>query len=273
MKNNTADSPWVIFKLLEQQYAVSANQVKEMVRMPKVVSIPKAPDYVRGVMNLRDKVICVIDLRKKMGMPSFKDETCELVELLKQREQDHKNWIIELESSVKEKREFKLATDPHKCAFGKWYDNFSTENRILENCLKKFDAPHKKIHSIAVEVKSLEKNNDFEGAFQIIDQTKTNELARMIQLFEEARTLLTEDQKEIALILEKEDRLVALAIDSVETIEKLSPADIEDLPQMITTGGNKEISALGKREKEQGLVQLLEINHIFNDTKISASEE
>ncbi len=268
MNNTITDSPWVIFRLLEQQFAVSTNNVKEMVRMPKVVSVPQTPDYFRGVMNLRGKVIPVVDLRKKMGMTSFQDETRDLVELLIQREEDHKNWIVELESSVREKREFKLATDPHKCAFGKWYDKFSTENRILENCLKKFDEPHKKIHSIAVEVKKYEKNNDFKGAFHIIDQTKTNELARMIELFEEARTLLTEDQKEIALILENGGKFIGLAIDAIETIEKLSVEDIEEVPPMIATGGNEYISALGKRKEGQGLVQLLEVEHIFSDTNI-----
>ncbi|MCP3945064.1 MAG: hypothetical protein GY710_26800 [Desulfobacteraceae bacterium] len=265
MKNLASDSPWVIFRLIEQQFAVSANQVKEMIKMPKVVSIPKTPNYFRGIMNLRGRVIPVIDLRKKMGMTSFLDETQDLIDLLIQREQDHKNWIIELESSVKDRREFKLATNPHECAFGKWYDNFSTKNKILEYCLKKFDTPHKKIHSIAIEVKTHEKKNDFDGAFHIINKTKTNELAHMIKLFEEARNLLTEDQKEIALILEKKKKFIALSVDAIETIEKLSLADIEEVPPIMATGKNPYISGLGKRNTGKGLVQLLTIEPIFND--------
>ena len=260
--------PWVIFRLLEQKFAVSAKQVKEMVKMPTVIPVPKAPDYFRGVINLRSKVIPVIDLRVKMGMPSFQKEIQGLIDLLTQREQDHKNWIAELESSVKEKREFKLATDPHKCAFGKWYDTFTTENRILGTCLKKFDVPHKKIHSIAVDVKNKENKNDFKAAFKIIEKTKQDELAQMILLFEEARTLISDDQKEIALVLENSDHYVALAVDAIETIEKLSLADIEDMPQLITTQADDIISAIGKRENEKGLVQLLEVASFFEDTNI-----
>ena len=268
----THQMPWDIFRLLEQQFAVSAGRVKEMVKMPKVVSVPKTPDDFRGVMNLRGKVIPVIDLRVKMGMASFQDEIQALVDLLAQREQDHKNWIKELESSVKEKREFKLATDPHQCAFGKWYDTFTTKNRTLDNCLKKFDAPHKKIHSIAIEVKALEEKNDFDGAFGIIRQTRKNELAQMILLFEEARNLLIEDQKEIALVLEHNEQSVAFAVDAIDAIEKLSVSNIEDMPDMVISHGNEYITSIGKRDNKKDLVQLLEIQAIFDDQELDYSK-
>ena len=138
----------MIFRLQGEQFAVSTNHVREMVAMTKVVTVPRAPHYIRGVINLRGQVIPVIDLRLRMGMTSLVDEAEDLIALLDQREQDHKNWIAELESSVRERREFKLATDPHKCAFGKWYDNYKSDNRVLANCLTKFDEPHQKINVI-----------------------------------------------------------------------------------------------------------------------------
>ena len=83
-----------------------------------------------------------MDLRVRLGMIPLKKEIDDLVDLMKQREQDHRKWLEELESSVRQQREFKLATDPHKCAFGKWYDTFTTDNLTLGHALKKFDQPH-----------------------------------------------------------------------------------------------------------------------------------
>ncbi len=261
-------SPWVIFRLLEQVFAVTVDQVREMVKMPKIVSLPQMPAYVRGVINLRDKVLPILDLRVKLGMSSLQQETKDLVSLLEQREQDHKNWIKELESSVKETREFKLATDPHKCAFGLWYDNFTTVNRILDTCLKKFDTPHKKIHAIAIEVKAYVEKDDFDTAFKVIDQTKNHELAQMVTLFAEARRLLLEDQKEIALVIEYNNSSVVLAVDAIESIEKLSLTEIEDLPDITTTIDNDCIAAIGKRMNEKGLVQLMDIDSLLKDTTL-----
>jgi purine-binding chemotaxis protein CheW len=263
----STDMPWVIFHLLDEQFAVSANHVREMVAMPKVVPVPQTPDYIRGVINLRDQVIPVMDLRLRMGMTSLVDETEDLIQLLDQREQDHKNWIAELESSVREQREFKLATDPHKCAFGKWYDNFKTENRILAGCLRKFDAPHQKIHAIAVNVKGMEEKEDFDSAYEIINRTKEGELAEMIRLFSEARSLLRESNREIALVLEWKEKTMAIGVDSVEAVEKFSESNIEDMPEVTSILDNECIAGVGKRGQDNDLVQLLDVGKIIGQEK------
>ena len=259
MNKLSSNMPWVIFNLLEVQFAVSANHVREMVAMPKLVSVPLTPDYIRGVINLRGQVIPVMDLRMRMGIKSIVDEAENLIQILDQREQDHKNWIVELESSVHDRREFKLATDPHKCAFGKWYDNFKTDNRILSGCLKKFDAPHQKIHGIAIKVKELEEKEEFDAAFKIIHRTKEVELAEMIKLFSEVRSLLMESNNEIAVVLESDKRTMAVAVDSVETVEKLAETNVEELPETICTLDNEYIAGIGKRSKDDTFVQLLDV--------------
>ncbi len=272
MSEISTDMPWVIFHLQDEQFAVSANHVREMVAMPKVVSVPQAPHYIKGVINLRGQVIPVIDLRLRMGMTSLVDEAEDLIAILDQREQDHKNWIAELESSVRERREFKLATDPHKCAFGKWYDNFQTDNRILASCLTKFDAPHQKIHAIAIEVKGLEENEDFDPAYELINRTREGELAEMIKLFSETRSLLRESNREIALVLEWKEKTMAVGVDSVETVEKLSESNIEEIPGAVSTLDNACVAGIGKRGKDNELVQLLDVGKLIGQEKELAIE-
>ena len=268
----STDMTRVIFHLQYEQFAVSANHVREMVAMPKVISVPQTPNYIRGVINLRGNVIPVIDLRLKMGMTSLINETEDLITLLDEREQDHKNWIAELESSVRERREFKLAIDPHKCAFGKWYDNFKTDNRILAGCLTKFDAPHQKIHAIAIKVKGMEEKEDFDSAYEIINRTKEGELAEMIKLFSEARSLLRESNREIALVLEWKEKTMAVGVDSVETVEKLSESNIEEMPEAVSTLDNECIAGIGKRGKDNELVQLLDVGKLIGQEKELAIE-
>ncbi len=272
MENISTDMPWVILRLKDQPFAVSSNYIREMVVMPKIASVPQTPSYIRGVINLRGQVMPVIDLRARLGMTSLVDETEDLINLLNQREQDHKNWIAELESSVKERREFKLATDPHKCAFGKWYDNFTSESRILKNCLMKFDEPHKRIHAIAIEVKKLEGMEDFDSAYSIIERTKQGDLAEMIFLFSEARDLLREYNREIALVLEWQKKTMAAAVDSVETVEKLSKSDIEEMPEAICTLDNECVVGIGKRGKDDELVQILNVGMLLDQENQMASK-
>ena len=55
---------YVAFRVGAQPYALPIATVREIVRPPEIASVPQSPDYVAGVMNLRGRIIPVIDLRK-----------------------------------------------------------------------------------------------------------------------------------------------------------------------------------------------------------------
>jgi purine-binding chemotaxis protein CheW len=58
----------VSFNLGNEEYAVDILRVQEIIRMAEITPIPNAPLYVEGVINLRGKVIPVVNLRKKFGL-------------------------------------------------------------------------------------------------------------------------------------------------------------------------------------------------------------
>lgn len=58
----------VVFQLAGEFYAVDIHQVREIIRVPEVTRVPRTPDFVEGVINLRGSVIPIIDLRKRFGM-------------------------------------------------------------------------------------------------------------------------------------------------------------------------------------------------------------
>lgn len=60
----------VIFKIAEEEFAAEINQVKEIINPTNITKVPMAPVHVFGVINLRGKLITIIDLHKKLG---FKD--------------------------------------------------------------------------------------------------------------------------------------------------------------------------------------------------------
>lgn len=56
------------FKLDNERFAVDVDKVIEILEVPKITKIPKAPDYMQGVINLRGNVLPVIDIHIKFGM-------------------------------------------------------------------------------------------------------------------------------------------------------------------------------------------------------------
>ncbi|HUK25596.1 MAG TPA: chemotaxis protein CheW [Terriglobales bacterium] len=55
------------FQVGRETYGVPITSVHEIVRVPEITAVPDAPEYMEGVINLRGKIISVIDLRKRLG--------------------------------------------------------------------------------------------------------------------------------------------------------------------------------------------------------------
>lgn len=61
------------FRLAREEYGVEILKVQEIIGMMNVTRVPRTPEFIRGVVNLRGKVIPVIDLRIKFGLPVGED--------------------------------------------------------------------------------------------------------------------------------------------------------------------------------------------------------
>lgn len=72
---------YLTFTLDDETYGIGILKVKEIIGMLPVTSVPRTPDFVKGVINLRGKVIPVTDLRLKFGMAAmaYTDRTCIIV--------------------------------------------------------------------------------------------------------------------------------------------------------------------------------------------------
>lgn len=72
---------FLTFKLGEESYGVAVLKIREIIRMQKITLVPQMPHYVKGVINLRGKVIPVIDMRLKFGVGSdaVTERTCIVV--------------------------------------------------------------------------------------------------------------------------------------------------------------------------------------------------
>ncbi len=76
---------YLTFKLDQEIFGSSVTHVLEILEVPKITKVPRSPDYLRGVINLRGSVLPVIDTRIKFGLPPIEDtvNTCIVVLNLK----------------------------------------------------------------------------------------------------------------------------------------------------------------------------------------------
>jgi purine-binding chemotaxis protein CheW len=76
-----AAGKYLTFALAQEEYGLLVIKVREIIKIMDITAVPQMPDHIKGVINLRGKVIPIIDLRAKFGLPGqeFTERTCIIV--------------------------------------------------------------------------------------------------------------------------------------------------------------------------------------------------
>lgn len=104
------------FFLGNEEYGIPISGVREIIGVMEITPVPKAPAYIRGVINLRGKIVPVIDLRLKLGMleAAYNEKTCTIVvETVCEDEKKLTGVIVDTVSEVVNIQEEELETIPN----------------------------------------------------------------------------------------------------------------------------------------------------------------
>jgi len=106
---------YITFELDKQEYGIHIDNIREIIGMVPVTQVPKTPDFVQGFINIRDKVIPVLDLRKRMGLTAKDyDERTPIIiaELPEDHTQTHIGVIVDSVSEVVEGTDENISETP-----------------------------------------------------------------------------------------------------------------------------------------------------------------
>ncbi len=216
--NCEVNNRYLLSLIAKKNFAFELCNIKEIVITPEITRIPNQPESQKGIINLRKSIIPLFDLRTILGYISSEEEMREFLGMLKQREQDHIDWLDELRASIVEKRDFRKTTDPHACAFGKWYDNYKTDNIKLALFLRSFDEPHKNIHKSAIVIQDIIMKHGYDAALEYYKKIRETELSKMIKLFNELYIRIQSAIKSYSVIINHNNRIKGYIVDNVERI-------------------------------------------------------
>ena len=80
-KTDSRSGKYLTFQLGNEEFAIQVLRVREIMGIQEITAVPHTPGYVKGVINLRGRVIPVVDLRLKFGLPEveYTQRTCIIV--------------------------------------------------------------------------------------------------------------------------------------------------------------------------------------------------
>ncbi|MDZ7640923.1 MAG: chemotaxis protein CheW [Desulfurivibrio sp.] len=89
--NDLLAGKYLTFALGDEEYGVAIVKIREIIGMMKITSMPKMPEHVKGVINLRGLVIPIVDLRLRFGMEEVEhtERTCIIVVEVENHDSNH----------------------------------------------------------------------------------------------------------------------------------------------------------------------------------------
>ena len=267
----------VTFRVQQQTYAVPIECVVEMTLLRDLDPIVGAPGWIRGMMQLRESVVPIMDLRLRLGVSDLQEEVTALVDLLNQRKQDHIIWLQTLEEACESGKRFELQKDPTQCGFGLWFYTFKTEDAILANQVAKFEEPHNRIHALADHCLGLCAKGDKDAAAAEIHSAREVDLADMIHLFDTTVREVKERSRQMVVILRGETENLGLAVDKIESVATVDSDHVDPRPLRELESMQEKATLLVTRvvrsENEEGLIQVLDVDRVFASAGIIYADQ
>lgn len=187
-----------------------------------------------GLIDYQGTVVPALDFAHLLGRKNQEEHKAELMALLDAREKDHLDWLDALEYSLSAGQPFTKERNPHKCAFGRWYDSYQPADEALGSMWQDFDAPHKRIHALADELLEVARQQGTDAALERLRLERETTLKALHRTFEFARESLRSSQHTVFLYLTSDGRTprLALRLDDISDIRGYEREDAVPLERI-----------------------------------------
>ncbi|WP_105166695.1 CZB domain-containing protein [Pseudoalteromonas sp. T1lg23B] len=203
-----------------------------------LTSLPNENPSFLGVKDYMGTPTPIFDLGIILNKKSSYDINNALVELLKNKEEEHRQWLQALERSVIKGQDFDKARDPKQCSFGQWLANFKTENEDLKAILSRFEEPHNRLHALADKLLTLCEQDKKQQAITMLEKERATTYIKLMRLFESAREQISLDHKPIIVFTTQDGHKphIGLLVDQVEDNIHCEEDEIKSLSEITNIG-------------------------------------
>lgn len=267
IKTKVEEDQVVVFNLGEGEFGLDIASVKEILKKEEITSVPNVPHYVKGIQDVRDTILPIIDLRALVGMESLEQAHGTLVKRLKN---GHHDWADNLSDAIYKGTSFTRATDPTQCELGKLLIYYRDHDVEFGDIYNRFKPPHDALHGTAREVLEALKT-DHHDAVDIFTKKTRRYLDSVMKLFEELEEVLNRRSyaSQRILIVDIHDTTTGLLVDRVNQVTRLPKDLIDTTPAVISTYG-REIRGVAKLNEGKRLILMADENQLLSDEEIAA---
>jgi len=245
----------VTFTIAKEEYAFEINAVREILRVSEIVKVPEVPDYIRGILTIRNTLLPVVDFRTLIGMESMEQQHSAAISGIRD---DHNSWAATLKASLSNGGKLSGAIDSGECRWGQWLESFTTTSRNVEQAIRSLKKHHDTLHDSMAAAMKLKKE-DREKALNFCEREVSavlNEFTGALNRVEGAiHENISEDQK--ILVIDSDGVTAGILVDAVNEVLNIERELIDDTPLLASTN-KKDLKGVAKLEEGRRLIMIMD---------------
>lgn len=248
--------PWVLLRISNQLFGVPATHVREMAELGAVTRIPQSPPHVLGLITLRGQIVPAIDLRRRLGMLPAAEETATFLRELAEHEAAHVALYKRLSAAGEGGGGI---ADGHGggCPTTDWLESQKEQWLGRAAQIVKLEPAHYNLHA------TIDGMMESRAGAAGISAVRDRELAELQRASAGVRERVSKAHPQISVVLDWRERLLAVTVDEVESIERLKGDCLEELPVTSSDLSSELTRQAGKRTRDDALVLILELARLF----------
>jgi len=271
-KKHIEEVQLVTFSIAGEEYAFPIEIVKEILRVGNITEVPETPEYILGILVVRDILLPVIDLRKLFGFSDLaRDVNQEVDKILK----EHEDFVKDFKNSIETGSSFRGELDHNKCSFGLWMKKFVTSSEKINQAIEFMKKDHQFFHELAKTTLQKVKEHDKESALQLFESDITPVFERLKGHFENLKEAIFEDIKEDQriLVLEIFNIPVGILVDKIKQVIRVPKDFIEKPPEILKTEKSDNLKGIAKLEEGKRIIMLISEESLLDKKIIEELKE
>ena len=262
----------VTFLIAEEEYAFPIEIVKEILRVGNITEVPETPEYILGILAVRDTLLPVVDLRKIFGFSDLaKDVNQELDKILK----EHEDFVKDLKNSIETGSPFRCELDHNKCGFGLWIKKFITSSEKINQAIESMKKDHQIFHELAKIILQKVKEHNKDSALQLFENDIVPVFEKLKEHFKNLKEAISEDIKEDQriLVLEIFNTPIGILVDRIKQVIRVPKDSIEKPPEILKTERSDNLKGIAKLEEGKRIIMLISEESLFDKKTIEELKE
>lgn len=244
----------VTFLVAKEEYGFPIDSVREVLRVGKIVEVPEAPEFVLGIISLRNTLLPIVDIRKLYKMPSLVQENLDYIDGAIKNYRSLINTLT-YNSSAQKFQENELVSRK----LGKWIEDFRTSSELIGKSQQEIRFQNLNLQNLILSKNLTNKKEEIESQFKLL-QSQLEILKTSIakDIHEDQRILVTDIG----------EMVIGILVDRMQQVIRVHESTIDPPPKIVGSNKTESLKGIVKLDKGERLILLLDENKLFDENTL-----